>query len=304
MNDTLDEKKRRKRERKQQRYAEDPEAHERDKAARRGNWQRTKDVKNAKRWQRYATDPEYREAKLAHTTPETKRKSGLKRNYGLSPEGYGAMLSRQNGVCIICLKEDPNKALSVDHDHKRRLLRDLLCGACNKGLGHFHDDSALMRRGADYLDFWRECHEAALKAGPPSAAGGIAGPHGIPIHHFTGARGEHMSPTGETTDDSNTDRPMRRAILHELLQPFDPDPPPPVDMLQAVSRAIVVKTSQGDITAAKEVFDRIDGKTPTVAPAFAEIPHQMCPYPAGRVNKPENDDLSVVEPIELASEAA
>jgi hypothetical protein len=275
VNDTVDKKKRRKRERKQQRYAEDPGAHDRDKAARRGNWQRTKDVKNAKRRQKYATEPEYREAKLAHTTPEIRRKSALKRNYGLSLEGYGAMLSRQNGVCAICLKEDANKALSVDHDHERRLLRDLLCDRCNKGLGHFHDDSALMRRGADYLDFWRQCHEAALKAGLPSASVGTSGPHGIPIHHFTGARGKHMSSTGETTDDSNTGRLIRRAILHELLQPFDLDPPPPVDVLQAVSREIVVKASQGDVIAAKEVFDRIDGRTAIVALAFSEIPHQM-----------------------------
>ena len=277
MNDIADEKKRRKRKRNrnQQFYAENPEIHERDKAAQRANWQRTKDVKNAKRRQRYATDPEYREAKLAYTTPEMRRKSSLKINYGLSLEGYGAMLSRQNGVCAICLKEDANKALSVDHDHERRLLRDLLCGPCNKGLGHFRDDPALMRRSADYLDFWRQCHEAARKAGPPSAVVGIAGPHGIPIHHFTGARGQHMSATGETIDDTNTGRLMRRAILLELVQPFDLDPPPPVDMLQAVSRAIVVKASQGDITAAKEVFDRIDGRTATLAPAFPEIPHQM-----------------------------
>jgi hypothetical protein len=68
---------------------------------------------------------------------------------------------------------------------------------------------------------------------------------------------------------------MRRAILRELLQPFDPDPPPPVNMLQAVSRAIVVKASQGDMTAAKEVFNCIDGKTPPPAPASAEIPNEV-----------------------------
>ena len=85
-----------------------------------------------------------------------------------------------------------------------------------------------------------------------------------------------MTPTDDTNEESKASRMMRRAILHELLQPFDPDPPPPVDMLQAVSRAIVVKASQGDMTAAKEVFDRIDGKTPTAtAPASAEIPNEV-----------------------------
>jgi hypothetical protein len=73
-----------------------------------------------------------------------------------------------------------------------------------------------------------------------------------------------MTPTDEPTEDNKASRMMRRAILHELLKPFDPDPPPPVDMLQAASRAIVVKASQGDMTVAKEVFDRI-GKTPAAA---------------------------------------
>lgn len=276
MNDAVDEKKRRKRERKQQRYAEDPEAHERDKAARRANWQRTKDVKNAKRRQRYATDPEYREAKLAHSTPEAKRKSDLKRNYGLSLAGYGAMLSRQNGVCAICLKEDANKALSVDHDHRRRLLRDLLCDTCNRGLGHFRDDPALMRRGADYLDFWRRCHEAVLKARAPSATTGTTDPQGIPAHHFRMSREGTMTPSDEPTEANKASRIMRQAILHELNQPLDPDEPSSIDKLRAIARAIVDKAAQGDMTAAKEVLDRIDGRTPTAAgPNSTETPKEM-----------------------------
>jgi hypothetical protein len=87
-----------------------------------------------------------------------------------------------------------------------------------------------------------------------------------------------MTPTDEPTEESKTSRLMRRAILHELLQPFVPDPPPPVDMLQAVARAIVVKASQGDMTAAREVLDRIDGKTPAAAaPAAPETPKELTP---------------------------
>ena len=46
-----------------------------------------------------------------------------------------------------------------------------------------------------------------------------------------------MTPSDETTEAGKASRMVRRALLHELLQPFDRDPPPPVDMLQAVSRA-------------------------------------------------------------------
>jgi hypothetical protein len=49
-------------------------------------------------------------------------------------------------------------------------------------------------------------------------------------------------------------------------------------MLQAVSRAIVVKASQGDMTAAREVLDRIDGKTPAAAaPAAPKTPKELTP---------------------------
>jgi hypothetical protein len=65
---------------------------------------------------------------------------------------------------------------------------------------------------------------------------------------------------------------MRRAILHELLQPLDPDEPPPACKLQAVVRAVVNKAAQGDMTAAKEILDRIDGRSATAAPALDQSP--------------------------------
>src|ERR1700704_3734428 len=113
----------------------------------------------ARRKQRYAAKPELMEKELARQRAWRRRDKNLKRKYGISLEGYSAMLARQNGVCAICLEEEVNKSLCVDHDHNTRMLRDLLCDACNKGLGHYRDDSALMRRGADYLDYWQACHE-------------------------------------------------------------------------------------------------------------------------------------------------
>ena len=181
MGDSAEEKKRRRNARRRQQYAGDPEVREKSKARSRAFKCKNKDAINAERRLRYGTDPEYQASRLAHGS-KTQRKSDLRRRYGLSLEGYSAMLSRQNGVCVICLKEDVNKPLSVDHDHKTRMLRDLLCGNCNKGLGHYRDDSALMRRGADYLDYWQACHEEALKAGRPPATAGSAHSPEVPIH--------------------------------------------------------------------------------------------------------------------------
>jgi hypothetical protein len=197
MDDSVEEKKCRRNERRRQQYADDPEVREKSKTRSRAFKRKNKDAINTRRRLRYATDPEYQAGRLAQGS-KTQRKSDLKRKYGLSLEGYGAMLSRQNGVCVICLKEDVNKPLCVDHDHKKRMLRDLLCDACNKGLGIYGDDSALMRRGADYLDYWQQCHEEALKAGPPSATADTADPHGVPVNHFPMPTGEFMTPTEES----------------------------------------------------------------------------------------------------------
>jgi hypothetical protein len=66
---------------------------------------------------------------------------------------------------------------------------------------------------------------------------------------------------------------MRRAILQELCEPLDPAEPPPAYKLQAVVHAVVDKAAQGDLTAAKEILDRIDGKmSPTPAPAAPGTP--------------------------------
>src|SRR5258708_3464779 len=105
-----EEKKRRRRDRKKQRYAEDAEFREQEKAASSAYRLKNKDAVNARRRHKYATNPEFRANRLAQ------RKSHLKLNYGISPEGYGAMLTRQDGVCAICLREEVNKNLCVDHD--------------------------------------------------------------------------------------------------------------------------------------------------------------------------------------------
>ena len=273
MDDSVEKKKRRKSERRKQRYAEDPEYREKTNAGNRASHRKHKQARNAKSRQRYATDPEFRAAKAA-----SKSKSGLKRKYGMSLEEYAARLADQRGVCVICLKAS-QKRLRVDHDHKTKKLRNLLCDPCNLGLGQFGDDSAALRRGGDYVDYWQWCHASQSKTGPPPFVLAAANRFLAPTHQtiqYLEPEGDVMTPIDEPTEDNKASRLMRRAILHELHQPFDPDPPPPVDMLQAVSRAIVVKAAQGDMTAAKEVLDRIDGKTATAAaPAAPETPKEV-----------------------------
>ena len=76
-------------------------------------------------------------------------------------------------------------------------------------------------------------------------------------------------------EDSTASRLMRQAILHELhVLPGDPEPPA-ADKLQQVARSLVNKAAQGDVSAIKEVLDRIDGKTLPGAPESDDGPTRV-----------------------------
>lgn len=74
------------------------------------------------------------------------------KKYGLTKEGYTRLWEAQKGRCKIC--EDPFDDLvrpHVDHSHNTGEIRGLLCGNCNKGLGHFKDNPDLLLLACDYL---------------------------------------------------------------------------------------------------------------------------------------------------------
>jgi hypothetical protein len=74
-----------------------------------------------------------------------------KRKYGVTRDQYNTRLQEQDGVCAICQREDPHRALAVDHDHKTGEVRGLLCADCNTALGKFQDDPEVLHRAKTYL---------------------------------------------------------------------------------------------------------------------------------------------------------
>ena len=80
------------------------------------------------------------------------RNSELKRLYGLTPEMYDALLSRQGGVCAGCGLSPNNKRLCVDHDHATGVVRGLLCGNCNMALGKVFDNVHTLTNLINYLN--------------------------------------------------------------------------------------------------------------------------------------------------------
>ena len=109
-----------------------------------------KDFINARVRLRRATDADFRDRERA-------------RRYGLSLEEFRAILERQGNACAICKRSGVR--LYIDHCHDTRMVRRLLCGKCNTGLGFFGDDPVLLRAAADYLEAARCEHEAARAAG-------------------------------------------------------------------------------------------------------------------------------------------
>ncbi len=86
----------------------------------------------------------------------------IRRLYGLTPEQYYALLGEQNGLCKCCKMINDGSRLNVDHKHvegysklppeeKAKLVRGLLCNACNLFIGHCKEESNIMKLKAESL---------------------------------------------------------------------------------------------------------------------------------------------------------
>ncbi len=77
--------------------------------------------------------------------------------YKLTDEQYKVLMERS---CVLC----GSKGQTVfDHCHKTNKFRNMLCYACNVGLGLFKDNPTLLRLAAQYVE-----HYAALHVGTPT----------------------------------------------------------------------------------------------------------------------------------------
>lgn len=76
----------------------------------------------------------------------------IEKTYGITSEQYWELYEAQGGHCYICERATgATKLLAVDHDHVTGFVRGLLCGPCNKILGHARDDAEMFWRAREYL---------------------------------------------------------------------------------------------------------------------------------------------------------
>jgi hypothetical protein len=70
---------------------------------------------------------------------------------------FEALVLAQLGMCRICGTSE-GVELHVDHDHRTKKVRGLLCGKCNKAIGLLNDDPDLLMAAKLYLEqadrFW------------------------------------------------------------------------------------------------------------------------------------------------------
>ena len=94
------------------------------------------------------TDPVWREKERARVRKSTRKR--LLATFGLTLEDYDRLLAEQGGRCGLCRRKS-KKTLAVDHCHKTRRIRRLLCNDCNSMLGFAGDDPDVLVMAAVYL---------------------------------------------------------------------------------------------------------------------------------------------------------
>ncbi len=85
----------------------------------------------------------------------SKRTTRIKQRYGVTKEQYDQFVLNNPYNCGICgstnWKTKKNEPV-VDHCHKTGIMRGLLCGPCNSGLGMFQDNILIVESAIKYLE--------------------------------------------------------------------------------------------------------------------------------------------------------
>lgn len=82
-----------------------------------------------------------RKHSISWKSPGYGRERALWWRYGLTLLGYLGLSDKQGGRCGICNDLPTTRKLVVDHDHKTKRVRGLLCNLCNAFLGKVEKDS-------------------------------------------------------------------------------------------------------------------------------------------------------------------
>jgi hypothetical protein len=87
------------------------------------------------------------------------------RKHGLTPGRLAEIRKAQDNKCALCRSElTAGKRVHIDHCHRTKAIRGILCARCNTGLGKLGDDIEGIRRALEYLErFEKRFRNAAKK---------------------------------------------------------------------------------------------------------------------------------------------
>jgi len=77
--------------------------------------------------------------------PKRQHLYNLKYYYGIGENEYDRLYDKQKGKCAICgiHQSKTKRALNVDHNHKTKKVRGLLCTKCNTSIGGLEGDDGI-----------------------------------------------------------------------------------------------------------------------------------------------------------------
>lgn len=78
------------------------------------------------------------------------RDAYLRRTYDITEDEFDSLVEDADGRCPICLKPFASTPV-VDHDHRTKVVRGVLCTHCNYRVVGRHRDPGVFERAARYL---------------------------------------------------------------------------------------------------------------------------------------------------------
>jgi Autographiviridae endonuclease VII len=102
----------------------------------------------------------------ARLNKERRRPSYIARKYGLTADRLSLLLDRQGNACAVCGSKENwgGRRLTIDHCHRTKAVRGLLCNNCNVAIGLINDNPDVAKKMAEYLRTQAETHGPHLVA--------------------------------------------------------------------------------------------------------------------------------------------
>jgi len=90
------------------------------------------------------------DCKICHKNDDLKR--ARKRKYGITHSEFLALIQQQKNSCAICFQQLKGGIKThLDHCHRTKKIRGVLCNNCNRGIGYLQDSNEILESALKYL---------------------------------------------------------------------------------------------------------------------------------------------------------